>query len=128
MGTPKFLQEELSIYETEMDKHLAVAWFNQSGYEVNLQTTIQLSDTWVKTKDLYANYRNFAMDAGVMPLTIEQFSEFLAARGAKKDQKTRMIFNSGIKKNERSVFWLNLTNTTANSAKMMAKHTETAAA
>ena len=42
LGNPAFIQEELSIYEAEMDKHLAMAWFSQSGYEVNPQTSIQL--------------------------------------------------------------------------------------
>jgi P4 family phage/plasmid primase-like protien len=100
LGDPSFLQEELSIYEMQMDKHLAVAWFNQSGYEVDLKTSIQSSDAWVYTLDLYDNYAKFATEGGVVPFSIEKFSEFMVSRGAKKGQKTR--------DEKRKVYWLNL--------------------
>jgi len=100
LGNPAFLKEELAIYEADMDPQLAVAWFEQSGYDVDLKTMILPDNAWVKSEDLYGDYKKFALDGGVDPYYLTPFCKFMTKRGARKDQKMR--------RGKRDTFWLNL--------------------
>ena len=104
LGEPAFIEEELSIYKTSMDTHLAVSWLEQSGYTVAHNVAQLLPEKWVSSTKLYADYRKYALEGGVEHYSIQEFSSFLETRGARKDQKIRTIEN----KKERSMFWLNI--------------------
>jgi putative DNA primase/helicase len=104
LGNPAFIEEELSIYRTSMDTHLAVSWLEQSGCKVEHNIAQLLPEKWIHTTGLYADYQKYAAKGGVKPYSIQEFSEFLENRGARKDQKIRTIDG----KKERSMFWLNI--------------------
>jgi putative DNA primase/helicase len=104
LGNPTFIEEELSIYKTSMDTHLAVSWLEQSGYAVAHNVAQLLPEKWISSTNLYAQYRNYAAEGGADPYRIQDFSGFLESRGARKDQKTRSV--GEVK--ERSMFWLNI--------------------
>jgi P4 family phage/plasmid primase-like protien len=104
LGNPAFIDEELSIYKTSMDTHLATSWLEQSGHKVEHSIAQLLPEKWIPSTKLYADYRKYAMEGGVQAYSIQEFSSFLETRGARKDQKIRTIEN----KKERSMFWLNI--------------------
>jgi putative DNA primase/helicase len=104
LGNPAFIEEELSIYKTSMDSHLAVSWLEQSGYSVAHNLAQLLPEKWIPSAKLYSYYKKYAIEGGADPYRIQDFSAFLESRGARKDQKTRIV--SEVK--ERSMFWLNI--------------------
>ncbi len=110
LGNPAFIEEELSIYKTSTDTHLAVSWLEQSGYVVVHNIAQLLPEKWIHTTDLCADYQKYAAKGGVKPYSIQEFSTFLETRGARKDQKKRTLDG----KEERSMFWLNIDTTPKN--------------
>ena len=104
LGNPAFIEEELSIYKTSMDTHLAVSWLEQSGYAVVHNVAQLLPEKWIRTTELYADYRKYAAEGCAEIFGIQDFSAFLESRGARKDQKIRALNGE----RERSMFWLNI--------------------
>jgi P4 family phage/plasmid primase-like protien len=104
LGNPAFIEEELSIYKTSMDNHLVISWLEQSGYKVEHNIAQLLPEKWIHTTELCADYQKYAIEGGAKPYSIQEFSEFLETRGARKDQKSRTLNE----KKERTMFWLNI--------------------
>jgi phage/plasmid-associated DNA primase len=77
LGNPDFIEEELSIYRTSMDTHLAVSWLEQSGYSVAYSVALLLPEKWIHTTKLYGDYQKYAAKGGVKPYSIQEFSAFL---------------------------------------------------
>lgn len=112
LGNPDFITQELAAYEVNMDKRMVSTWFNQSGYEIDLKNPILEKEHWIRTTEIFNEYRLFATANITEPMTIEEFSGFMINQGARKEQKSRTtVKEDKTTQRERAVFWLNVRKT-----------------
>ena len=104
LGAPAFLDDELEIYKDDMDSFLITAWFESSGFVIDVSHPKLESEHWLKSEDIYVGYAKFAHESGlVKPADSNKVISFLKNRGAIKQIKE--------KDGKRSRFWLNIIQT-----------------
>ena len=109
LGNPKFLEEELSYYRSDMDPFFISAWFENGNYVIESSMSKIDSELWVKSASVYKNYQEYCRLEGIVNVATDvKISEFLKNRGGIKKQSKRSItFDSKVVE-DRSTFWINI--------------------
>ena len=109
LGNPKFLDEELSYYRSDMDPFFISAWFENGNYVIESSMSKIESELWVKSASVYKNYKEYCGLEGVVNVATDvKISEFLKNRGGIKKQSKRSIIFEGKVVEDRSTFWINI--------------------
>ena len=109
LGNPKFLDEELSYYRSDMDPFFISAWFENGNYVIESSVAKIDSTLWVKSASVFSNYRDYCKREGVINMATDvKISEFLKNRGGIKKQSKRSIIFDGKTVEDRSTFWINI--------------------
>ena len=109
LGNPKFLDEELSYYRSDMDPFFIGAWFENGNYVIESSVAKIDSELWVKSASVFSNYRDYCRQEGVVNVATDvKISEFLKNRGGIKKQSKRSIIFDGNTVEDRSTFWINI--------------------
>lgn len=113
LGNPKFLDEELSYYKSDMDPFFIDAWFENGNYVIESSMSKIDSELWVKPAAILKNYKEYCQQEGIVisakdETISDKINEFLRNRGGIKKQSTRSIVHDGKKVPDRSTFWKNI--------------------